>query len=387
MEHNRLKNLIEKYNSGTLDNDEIAALNDWFHSLQVSGTDFETWIKEMGGEDELAEAMLNDFNESLYSSKQGYRHQYRWIAAAAAIIIVLGVVGIFYTSNTHKVNLAVSQKDIQNDALPGGNKATLTLANGKQIALTKATIGHLLTQGNTAINHNTDGSVVYNTSATTVDETPIYNTLTTPRGGQYFLTLSDGTKVWLNAASSITYPVVFTGHERKVEITGEAYFEVVHNTAKPFKVVTNGQTVQDIGTHFNINAYGDEPVIKTTLTEGIVKVQKNKESLQLSPGQQARVSVLNDRIKLLTRVDTTVEMAWKNGLFKFKGAGVEEVMRQLSRWYDVDLEYKGNIPGRKFSGEITRNVNLSQVLEILGYLQLNFTIHQEGERTVITIMP
>ena len=205
-----------------------------------------------------------------------------------------------------------------------------------------------------------------------------YNTLTTPRGGQYHLTLSDGTSVWLNAASSIKYPIAFTGNERRVEITGEVYFEVEHNAAKPFRVICNGQTVEDLGTHFNINAYNDENAVKTTLLEGSVNVSAAGKNKMLKPGEQAQLQHGNIRI---ADVDVNKVAAWKNGLFQFNDDNIRDIMRQLGRWYDVDIKYEGNLPDWEFSGAIPRNANLSQVLDILSFVKVHFRI--DGKTIVV----
>jgi len=208
----------------------------------------------------------------------------------------------------------------------------------------------------------------------------VYNTATTPRGGQYQFILSDGTKVWLNSASSIKYPVQFIGNERKVELTGEAYFEVVHNAKMPFRVVSNGQTVEDLGTHFNINAYNDENVIKTTLLEGSVKVSSAAGNNTIKPGQQAVLN--NGNISVINDADLDAAVAWKNGFFYFDDNNIQEVMRQLARWYDVDIKCEGELPSRQFSGEISRNVKASQILDILSFKKIHYKI--DGKSIVIT---
>ena len=191
-----------------------------------------------------------------------------------------------------------------------------------------------------------------------------FNTITTPRGGQYQVVLPDGSMVLLNAGSSLTYPTLFTGAERKVELTGEAYFEVAHNPAMPFRVCSKGQVVEVLGTHFNINAYDDEPGIKTTLLQGKVKVTATvkKQTLILQPGEQAflGISAFNEH-----DVDVDQAVAWKNGLFMFDGDDIQQVMRSISRWYDVDVTYKGAAPADLFSGSVSKFSNVSEVLNTL----------------------
>jgi len=308
------------------------------------------------------------------------------IAAAASILLFLSVSGYFLWHKQAPGKQIAHNQPRHYDIAPGGNKAILTLANGKQIALTDAKNGTLAKQGAITINKTSNGQIIY-TAAATIAQTPqliAYNTITTPRGGQYQLTLADGTKVWLNAASSIKYPTAFTGNERRVEITGEAYFEVVHNAAKPFRVICNGQTVEDIGTHFNINAYSDEKAVKTTLLEGSVKVSSTGEDKILKPGEQSQLESGNIHVAN-ANVDEVV--AWKNGLFDFTDANVADVMRQLARWYDVDVEYQGKIPETLFTGKLHRNVNASQILDILSYFKVQFKIENEGAKKKIIVMP
>jgi len=268
-----------------------------------------------------------------------------------------------------------------NDLAPGGNKAILTLSTGKQIVLTGARNGKLAQQGDADITKTADGQIVYGKGDESAAAEVSYNTTSTPRGGQFQVVLADGTKVWLNAASSITYPTVFTGTDREVEITGEVYFEVAHNAAKPFRVKSNGQIVEVLGTHFNINAYKDEPVITTTLFEGSVKINKGTASALLKPGQQSLVTENNHAIKITDNVDLDQALAWKNGKFYFTNTDIEEVMRQVARWYDVDIEYEGKVPNIRLSGSCYRNLTASKALAILEYTGINFKI--EGRKIIV----
>jgi transmembrane sensor len=374
MEQSRLKLLTGKYHKGTLTQDERKELNDWFHALNLAGDDFENWINEAGSEENLADELFLGFKQKLEKPKQTYK----WLAAAATVLLFIGISTFVIRSPKPTQKSITYKKNIP----PGTNNAILTLSNGQQIVLSAVTNGQLARQGNAVINRVSNNAITYN--ANDEDEgKPQYNTLTTPAGGQHTLTLSDGTKVWLNAASSIKFPVAFAGTERRVEITGEAYFEVIHNTQKPFRVIARGQTIEDLGTHFDVNSYTDEPVVKTTLIEGKVQVTKNASSAILEPGQQA-LSFNDEKIKVV-KADTTLVLAWKNGLFKFRNASLAEVTRQLARWYNVKIVLEGNISDRQFSGEITRDVNMSEVLDILSYLKINFQTEQEGEQIVIKV--
>jgi ferric-dicitrate binding protein FerR (iron transport regulator) len=209
----------------------------------------------------------------------------------------------------------------------------------------------------------------------------LYNTISTPKGGQYQVTLSDGSKVWLNAASSLRFPATFSGKERKVELTGEGYFEVAHNKKMPFHVTVNDLDVEVLGTHFNINAYADESAIKTTLLEGSVKVVKGNETKIIEPGEQASVTTSEDEINVKQQVDLEQVVAWKNGIFQFERADIESVMRQISRWYDIDVDYHGRV-SEHFGGTISRDVNISDVLKMLEMTGgVNFKI--DGKKVIV----
>ena len=321
-------------------------------------------------------------------------HQYhflrrnRWWAAAAAIILLLGTGAYIWLSRSPEKAVLVQVKPeshFKNDVIPGGNKAKLTLSDGSTIILDSAANGTLAQQGNARVVKLNGGQLIYTQEGKnggkplTIDHSPLtWNTLATPRGGQYQLVLPDGSIVWLNAASSIRYPTAFTGNERIVDITGEAYFEVAkaldeNGHKKTFAVNilpstggVGGGRVEVLGTHFNINAYDDEDAIKTTLLEGSIKVSKDAVTAIIKPGEQASISHSSQKshnIPVQT-VETEEVMAWKNGAFQFNGADIQTVMRQISRWYDVEVEYKGNI-SLHFAGTMSRNVNISQVLEML----------------------
>jgi ferric-dicitrate binding protein FerR (iron transport regulator) len=236
-------------------------------------------------------------------------------------------------------------------------------------------------QGNTKIIKSANGHIAYNKTLTSTS-TPIYNTMTTPRGGKYDLELSDGTRVWLNASSSITYPIAFSGTERRVTVTGEAYFEVAKNKDMPFKINVDGQEeVQVLGTHFNIMAYSDEPLIKTTLLEGSVKIVKNKTTGMLKPGQQAQMTT-DGKLSVTDDADINAVMAWKNGQTLFVNEDIKTIMRRASRWYDVDIEYQGGVPARLFTGGISRESNLSVLLKVLELNKIHFKA--AGKKLIVT---
>jgi transmembrane sensor len=299
--------------------------------------------------------------------------------AAVAASVLLIVAGVVIWQQTNSSRPATTAEASKHDVPPGSNKAILTLSNGQQIVLDFAAKGGLAQQGSTQVTKTDSGQIAYHASS----EKPtvvLYNTLATPRGGQYQLTLPDGTKVWLNAASSIRYPVFFTGPERRVEITGEAYFEVAKNASKPFKVVVDGtQEVDVLGTSFDVNAYPDEREIKTTLLEGSVKA----EGVILKPGQQAAWNV-GQPVKVQKDADLEEAVAWKNGKFIFTGNDLGSVMRKIARWYDVDVEYKGDFSGDEFVGVISRFKNIS---EILGMLEQTRTVKFTVEGRKVTVLP
>lgn len=248
------------------------------------------------------------------------------------------------------------------EVLPGGNKAVLTLSDGSTIDLGVADNGKLATQGTAEILKREDGQLDYMHAGQSMTSM-VYNTLQTPRGGQYQITLSDGSKVWLNAASSMHYPVTFSRNERRVEISGEAYFEIAKDPSRPFIVRINQMEVQVLGTRFNINAYQDEASIRTTLLEGSVRIQTPGEVKEMSPGQQA---AFRSGMKLMISNDVNLDetVAWKDGHFQFENSDIQSVMRQLSRWYDMDVRYDGQVK-KHFIGGISRQVNLSKVLSML----------------------
>lgn len=304
------------------------------------------------------------------------------VAASIALLLLAG--GYFWLgsrpASTELADTAVPELVIPHDIAPGGNKAALTLGDGSVITLDDAKIGELAQQGSARIVKLANGQLSYTVLNAGSDEV-FYNTMTTPRGGQYQLTLPDGTGVWLNASSSITYPSVFTDDQRKVTISGEAYFEVAPDKDKPFLVSVNETVVEVLGTHFNVNAYPEEGSIKTTLLEGAVKVISGDRLQRLSPGQQAQAYPKGE-LKLIRNADIEQAVAWKNGLFYFNNTDLQTVMNQLARWYNVEVAYAGEIPKGEFSGKIGRSLTLSQVLKVLAQTRVKFSI-EEGNRIVI----
>ncbi|SKB46949.1 FecR family protein [Dyadobacter psychrophilus] len=300
-------------------------------------------------------------------------------ASAAAIFILVGL-GIWWKlTSDPATGIAHNTQPKTEDVRPGGAKALLTLSDGSAIELATAKSGFLTRQGAAEVSKSQDGVLVYNATPGNANAKVSMNTLTTPKGGQYEMLLPDGSKVWLNASSSIRFPSVFPASERKVEITGEAYFEVARDKSRPFSVKFNKSEVQVLGTSFNIMAYPEEGPSKTTLVEGSVFIKNVNQNTKLKPGQQAAVLPTGKIKTQYIALDEAI--AWKNGMFYFKDAGIEEVMRQLSRWYDVEVSYSGKIPVRQFTGRVSRNVNLSEVSGMLRYAGVNCRI--EGSKMII----
>jgi transmembrane sensor len=294
---------------------------------------------------------------------------------AAAAVIVIAAMGVWYWVKPGQVQQIVAPKTV---IAAGGNKAVLTLADGSIIILDSTRQGELTKQGNKKVVKLNTATLAYNTDA---PENPdvVYNTLATPVGGQYQLILPDGSKVWLNASSSIHFPTIFKGKERQVSVTGEAYFEVAKNAAMPFKITVNDMEVEVLGTHFNIMSYEDESSVNTTLLEGSVKVSQNGVAKMLLPGQQSMVD--KKGVIKIDDADAEAVMAWKNGWFQFNSADIQTVMRQLARWYNVDVAYEGKIPAGHFSGVVSRSNDISQVLKIMQDAGVRFKI--EGRKLIV----
>lgn len=287
-----------------------------------------------------------------------------WLRYAAAVLLVFGVSTYIYLNNKPEKGIVKNNTLQQHDILPGSDKAILTLADGQQIKL-DSSANNLLAESGVK---NNNSSISYTAVSSVSNGT---HTLTTPKGGQYKLELSDGTRVWLNSASSITYPAVFTGNERTISLTGEVYFEVFKDKSRPFIVTAEKEQIKVLGTKFNINAYSNESGIKTSLLEGSVSIANTV----LKPGE----AFINGSV---TKTDITQDIAWKNNLFNFDNKRLEEVMRQLERWYDIEVHYATKPPKIKFTGEMYRNINLSDVLEGLNKMGVKFKL--EGK--ILTVL-
>lgn len=307
--------------------------------------------------------------------KQGFR--WRTYAVAASVILALAAYWFINLQLSPKENKVLVTKSLS-EVLPGHNGAVLTLSNGQKLVLDSAGNGELATDANVAIIKK-DGELVYSGRS----EEMVYNTVSTDKGRQWRLTLPDGTRVWLNAASSISYPLSFQEKERVVTMTGEAYFEVVHNAKQPFKVKVGDRLIEDIGTSFNVNAYTDEKTLTATLLEGAVSIstpETPRSIVMEGIGKQAQVNS-SGKIAVSTDADTDEVMAWKNGMFSFNQSDIQGIMRQISRWYDLDVMYTGTQSKETFSGMVSRSSNLSQVLKIMEQASIRFRL--EGKTLIV----
>ena len=390
MRQEEVTNLVEKYLHNTASAEEIEKLFQWYRTEM--NTDSEWNFDDLEDEENLKSFIFSKIDVPDLAERQIPIHRIYYSLAAAATVLVFLVSGLyFYLKNdqipaaTDPVKVAVKQevKDIQ----PGGYKAILTLSDGKKIVLDDSKNGVVINQGGIKINKNSKGIIEYTLSESANDQPlttgrdveTVYNTIQTPVGGKFQLNLADGSKVWLNSASSLRFPVFFSGDLREVELKGEAYFEVSKHDDKKFSVRSGNQTVEVLGTHFNINAYSDEPSITTTLIEGAVRVIElnTKKSQILKPGEQSKVS----RDIRIQRTDTQAEVAWKDGYFYFENASIETVMRQLGRWYGITARYETALPEHHFEGAIATNLTLLEVLEILQKSNIHFRL--EGKEVVV----
>ncbi|MBE9599308.1 FecR family protein [Pedobacter sp. MC2016-24] len=381
------KELLEKYLQGSCTGEEQAIVESWhLNNLEKSTSE--------PGKEQIAEASQTIWNsitakvELQKRANQTKSKIYRY-TSAAILFIVLSIGLLFLTKKlTKHPSISDQLAKTGKDFIPGGNKAILTLADGTKISLTDAINGKISQQAQITITKTEDGQIIYSVddhvsaNSEAVGKQQLLNTIATPRGGKYQIILPDGTTVWLNAQSSLTYPMTFNDSKRKVELTGEAYFEVTKNH-KPFVVVTANQEVEVLGTHFNINSYADERSTKTTLLEGAVKVRQSSTGnfKILKPGEQAQVNA-TQAAPVVSSVDLESEMAWKNDLFIFKNEKIESIARKLSRWYDVDITFEGNPSNLSLVGVVSRTKNISSVLKLIEETG-NVHFKVEGKKIII----
>jgi transmembrane sensor len=374
--------LIDKYLAGKASVEEEQLLLNFFDSFreEIEWDDNLFGLKQQM-EDKMLQRLQAAVKKGLDIKPAKVFNIAKALNKVAAILIGLAfITGIFvYKAKTaaDTQTAALKKDEVKFDAEPGQNKATLTLANGSKLELNSAKIGVLAKAGHISVKKTKDGQLIYliTPSKNADANNPIaFNTINTPIGGQYQVILPDGTKVWLNAASSLKYPTLFKGSQRTVELTGEAYFEVTKNAAMPFYVKVNNMQVKVLGTHFNIMAYSNEPAIKTTLLEGSVQLSSGAAINKLKPGQQGMLK--NGQITI-SDINAEHVIAWKNGYFEFNRSGIHEIMNQLARWYDIEIAYEGNMPDDEFVGKIERSAKLSQVLNILKLSKIHFVLENK----------
>lgn len=404
----RVKELIIKDIKGELSDPERAQLQEW---IDLSPSNKEAYddmrndktlitgffiYQQAASREEAAKQKWDNRLKQLVLGEHKVVHSkfLRWplirTAAAAILLLTAGAAITYQVTKTHQApQLAAASAT---DLAPGGNKATLTLSDGRQVALDSLHPGTLAYQGNAHVTKKDNSTLSY--TATDLHEKPIdakdpirFNTLSTPRSGTYVLELPDHSKVWLNNASSIHYPTSFAGQDdRIVELTGEAYFQVAKDPAHPFKVKVGANIINVLGTEFNVQAYSDEPAMQTTLISGGVKVITGDKDKLLSPGEQAAVS--NEPGSTAINVSRPENLrrftAWKDGYFVFHNDNLQTVMRELSRWYNVEIVYKGRIPDDLFAGQIRRDNKASDVLKVLELSDAHFKIDADGQKIIVT---
>lgn len=370
MQEKDLKKILKRYREGKATAAEQAFLESWYLQYQAPGQEAYT-------PDQLAEDAGIVWDRLQQPAKKPAPVlMLRRVAAAAIILLLLSAGLVFYfrsTGDRHKTGAG----PYANDIAPGNNQAFLTLADGSRISLQDGAREKLA-----GISHidAKEGQLIYEQSAMQAQTSLTYNTIETPKGGQWQVELPDGTKIWLNAASILKYPVAFRGTERPVELTGEAYFEVAKDAARPFIVRSKGQAVKVLGTSFNVNAYADEPQITTTLLDGSVSISAGGRQQLLKPGER---SAIRDSLINVDSIDTELAIAWKKGYFLFESEDIMSIMRKVSRWYNVDIEYaEGKVPIHHFWGSVSRFQQVSQVLKKLELTnQVHFRI--EGRKIIV----
>jgi transmembrane sensor len=404
MTQNKLDELLSLFAEGKISRDEFEQLFDYLRSEN----DDEHFHYSMDQElrkmkacstmskqekDNIFENILS--NEDVYqntdSGRSGILNIRAWyqIGVAASLLAILSIGLYLYSNRTVDTQLALSDSEILKEKViikPGGDKAVLTLSDGSKIILEDAKKGLLANQAGVSIQKTADGELLYSFAKNDINITEnipsevIYNKIETPFGGKYQINLPDGSKVWLNSASTLRFPAFFSGDTREVELNGEAFFDIAKNPEKPFKVITKDQVVEVLGTQFNINSYSDEESFKTTLIEGSVKIIYKDRVVLLSPGQQFQPNLKSSKV---VEADTEEVTAWKDGYFLFKDEDIQSIMRKVSRWYNVEVTYSGDIPDVGFGGNISRSKDIDEVLNVL---QLTNAVHFKVEGRRITVM-
>ncbi len=383
-----IADLVSKLLKGEISAEDNALLENWKKDSDENMEFFikltsHEYLQEIQNKYNLinSEFAWKNINNKLYKEHSSKRsipiNLFKYAAIITLFIFVAAL--LFYNHQTGKPTVKNNQVLVNNQIHPGGKHAVLILSDGHKVYLGSKT-RKLINEDDGTILHNINNTLAYGNSNLKANDVILYNTLVIPRGGEYQLVLSDGTKIWMNSLSELRYPTKFTGSERNVFLKGEAYFEVAKNASMPFIVKTNKAEIMVLGTHFNITAYEDEKDVKTTLIEGSVKIKSQTASRLLKPGEQA---VLNNDGQLNINKDINVgeAIAWKNGLFEFKGSDIEQIMRKASRWYDIKVIYQGAMPDTKFTGRISRDVDISGLMDILRFEGVNLKI--DGKNIII----
>lgn len=371
--------LYEKNAAGMCSEEEKKALESYQDQFSLVN---QPWASAMGETSDVRKQILYRLHEQIKPARKSFFMR-RSLAIAAVVFLIASGVVIFFSGESNRDEMSSQPKvvAIADEVVPGKNRATLTLDGEPAISLDEVKNGLLVQQGNITISKRADGHLVYSSIVNEKSAiNPVFNKVVTPRGGQYQLVLADGTKVWLNAASSLRFPVAFSGKSRLVQLEGEAYFEVAKNSKMPFVVKTKQMNVDVLGTHFNVSAYADEDAVRTTLLEGSVRLTAAAKKAMLKPGEQAVFG--KDQNLQVMKANAEDAVAWKNGYFVFDNENIQSIMRKVSRWYDVSVVYKGNIDQKEFGGTVSRFNSVSSVLKSL---ELTGTVHfkQEGRRIIV----
>jgi transmembrane sensor len=393
MNKEHLLQLLHKYFNNTIEQEECKELFQYIDEgdKDILSDAVDELLFQDGGEVNFDNLQAENIFKRISADPRfaGHQHakwyQSRWLKVAAILLVSLsfGIYFNFFTVKTLNNVQVTYSAPVQalTPIVPGSSKAILTLANGQRIPLNSTTNEEISRQAGINISKNKDGQVFCYASVASTEKQPTINRIETPKGGEFQIVLADGTKVWLNSASSLTFPDSFSGDKREVKLTGEGYFEVAKDRKKKFLVNANDATIEVLGTHFNISSYQDEGSILTTLLEGSVKLSKNNNHVILKPGQQASVAHTASQIKV-SEIDVAEVMAWKNGIFFFKREEVKSVMKKVARWYDIEVEYRGNMQGKVLQGTISRFENIEKLMnafELTGALHYKI----EGRRVII----
>jgi transmembrane sensor len=378
----RYVELSEKWLDGTITPDEEKEYADWYNRIDP---DFVLGIPAdiAYNREEHRQKILSEIHKRIVPVIPLYRKVWKPLAAAAILLIVTGAAYLYFNNQNSQpaiVSLQPAKKSLKNDVEPGTLGAILTTGSGKTIILDTAKNGELIqSAGNLVV--KTDSSIHFSDAHDQKNSIEYY-TLSTPRARQQKLSLPDGSIVWLNAQSTLKFPSAFTSTRREVNITGEAYFEVAKDAAHPFIVHINENAIEVLGTHFNVMAYQNEESLETTLLEGSVKFTAGNNTVLLKPGQQSQLAP-GSNIKVNKNVDIEQVVAWKNGIQSFNNADIKTIMRQVERWYDVDVEYRGTISTRQFSGEIPRDAKLTELLKLFDVNKIHFSIDVEQKKLIV----